>query len=55
MADAFSTQPGMRATEIQAALRTHNEALPPSRQVRFRIGINLGDLMVHGQDLLGVA
>src|SRR5271156_2543065 len=41
------------ATDIQAALRTRNDQLPPTRQVRFRIGINLGDVMVHGQDLLG--
>ena len=41
------------ATDIQAALRTRNAQLPPSRQVRFRIGINLGDVMVHGHDLLG--
>ncbi len=41
------------ATDIQAALRTRNDQLPPSRQVRFRIGINLGDVMLHGQDLLG--
>jgi len=41
------------ATEIQAALRTRNDQLPPSRQVRFRIGVNLGDVMVQGKDLLG--
>ncbi len=41
------------ATDIQAALRTRNDQLPPSRQVKFRIGINLGDVMVQGQDLLG--
>src|SRR5277367_5314170 len=41
------------ATDIQAALRTRNDQLPPSRQVRFRIGINLGDVMVQGQDLMG--
>jgi class 3 adenylate cyclase len=41
------------ATDIQAALRTRNDQLPPNRQVRFRIGINLGDVMLHGQDLLG--
>jgi class 3 adenylate cyclase len=41
------------ATEIQAALRTRNDNLPPSRQVRFRIGINLGDVMLQGADLLG--
>jgi class 3 adenylate cyclase len=41
------------ATDIQSALRTRNDQLPLSRQVRFRIGINLGDVMVQGQDLLG--
>ena len=41
------------ATEIQAAVSTRNDQLPPSRQVRFRIGVNLGDVMLHGQDLLG--
>lgn len=41
------------ATDIQAALRTRNDQLPSSRQVRFRIGINLGDVMLQGQDLLG--
>jgi class 3 adenylate cyclase len=41
------------ATEIQAALRTRNDQLPLARQLKFRIGINLGDVMVHGSDLLG--
>jgi class 3 adenylate cyclase len=41
------------ATEIQAALRTRNDQLPPSRRVTFRIGINLGDVLVQGADLLG--
>jgi class 3 adenylate cyclase len=41
------------ATDIQAALRTLNDKLPRNRQVRFRIGINLGDVMVQGVDLMG--
>ena len=41
------------ATEIQAALRTRNDQLPSDRQVNFRIGVNLGDVMVQGTDLLG--
>src|SRR5215467_12525686 len=41
------------ATEIQAALRTRNDQLPAQRQVAFRIGVNLGDVMVQGDDLLG--
>jgi class 3 adenylate cyclase len=41
------------ATEIQAGLRTRNDQLPLSRQVMFRIGVNLGDVMLQGTDLLG--
>ncbi len=41
------------ATEIQAALRTRNDQLPAARQVRFRIGVNLGDVLVQQTDLLG--
>jgi class 3 adenylate cyclase len=41
------------ATDIQAALRTANDKFAPNRRVQFRIGINLGDVMIHGQDLLG--
>jgi class 3 adenylate cyclase len=41
------------ATDIQAALRTRNDQIPPNRQVRFRIGINLGDILIQGQDLMG--
>src|SRR5215471_20508138 len=41
------------ATEIQAALRTRNDQLPPPRRVVFRIGVNLGDVMVQGHELLG--
>jgi class 3 adenylate cyclase len=41
------------ATEIQAALRTRNDQLLSERQVNFRIGVNVGDVMVQGGDLLG--
>jgi class 3 adenylate cyclase len=41
------------ATEIQAALRTRNDQLPPARRVEFRLGVNLGDVLVQGTDLLG--
>lgn len=41
------------ATDIQAALRTRNDLLPRARQVRFRIGVNLGDVMMQDTDLLG--
>jgi class 3 adenylate cyclase len=41
------------ATELQAALRTRNEHLPEEERMWFRIGINLGDVIVQGGDLLG--
>ncbi|HSS85661.1 MAG TPA: hypothetical protein VLL30_18030, partial [Reyranella sp.] len=41
------------ATEIQAALATRNEHLAPEEKMLFRIGINLGDVIVQGSDLLG--
>jgi class 3 adenylate cyclase len=41
------------ATEIQSALQTRNEHLPPEQKMLFRMGINLGDVVVQGGDLLG--
>ena len=41
------------ATEIQAALRTRNEHLAPEEKMLFRMGINLGDVIIQGGDLLG--
>ena len=41
------------ATEIQSALRTRNEHLPEEQRMWFRIGVNLGDVIVQGDDLLG--
>jgi class 3 adenylate cyclase len=41
------------ATEVQNALRTRNDHLPPEERMWFRIGINLGDVIVQGGDLLG--
>ena len=41
------------ATEMQEALKTRNEKLPDDRRMLFRVGVNLGDVVVKGQDLLG--
>lgn len=43
------------AVEIQDALKTRNLALPENRRLTFRIGINLGDVIVKDNDLLGDA
>ena len=41
------------AVEIQDALAALGGGAAADRRMRFRIGINLGDVMVEGEDLLG--
>ena len=41
------------AVEIQRDLETRNADLPEDRRLRFRIGVNLGDVMAEGDNLLG--
>src|SRR5262245_46891735 len=41
------------AVDIQQALQSRNADLPPARQMRFRIGINLGDVILQGERLYG--
>ncbi len=39
--------------EIQLELDKRNAALPEDRRMRFRIGVNLGDVIVDGANLMG--
>ena len=41
------------AVEIQEALKTSNDALPGNTRMQFRVGVNLGDVVVKNDDLLG--
>ncbi len=41
------------AVEIQTTLKAENENLPPERRMEFRIGVNLGDVMVDGEQIYG--
>ncbi|NOT55108.1 MAG: tetratricopeptide repeat protein [Deltaproteobacteria bacterium] len=41
------------AVEIQRELKTHNADLPAPRRMEFRIGINLGDVIVEGERIYG--
>jgi adenylate cyclase len=41
------------AIDIQESLRTRNMAYPASRQMSFRIGITIGDVVERNGDLLG--
>jgi adenylate cyclase len=38
---------------VQAVMAERNEGLPPDRRILFRIGINLGDILIEGDDILG--
>ncbi|SHJ19398.1 adenylate cyclase [Shimia gijangensis] len=41
------------AVEIQRGMPGRNTGVPEDRQIRFRIGINVGDLIVEGDDFFG--
>src|SRR5579864_3612112 len=41
------------AVDIQTALKAENAKLPSERRMEFRIGINLGDVMVEGDQIYG--
>jgi adenylate cyclase len=41
------------AVEIQTTLKAENESLPQERRMEFRIGINLGDVIVDGEQIYG--
>src|SRR5229473_5682053 len=41
------------AVEIQQQLKARNADLPAHRRMEFRIGINLGDVMVDGEQIYG--
>jgi adenylate cyclase len=41
------------AVEIQRELKTRNTELPENRKMEFRIGVNLGDVVEDGEQILG--
>lgn len=41
------------AVAIQKTLADKNAPLPPDQQLHFRIGLNLGDIIVDGDDIFG--
>jgi TolB-like protein len=38
---------------VQAVMAERNEGVPADRRMLFRIGINLGDILIEGDDILG--
>ena len=41
------------AVAVQRAVAEHQAGTPADRRIVFRIGVNLGDVVVEGEDLLG--
>jgi adenylate cyclase len=41
------------AVEIQRAKTTQNASLPAEKRLEFRISINLGDVIIEGDDIHG--
>ena len=41
------------ATDVQRQMRSRNEQVPLDRRIEFRIGINLGDVIVDDDDIFG--
>ena len=41
------------AVAVQAVMAERNQGLPQDRRMLFRIGINLGDILIEGDDILG--
>ena len=40
-------------TEIQAAMAAHNADIPVERRIEFRVGVNIGDIIIDGDDIFG--
>src|ERR1700748_2214353 len=41
------------AVEVQSALKVENATLAPEHRMEFRIGVNLGDVIVDGEQIYG--
>src|SRR5215472_16961358 len=41
------------AVAVQAVMAERNNGVPEDRRMLYRIGINLGDILIEGEDILG--
>jgi adenylate cyclase len=41
------------ALDVQRGMTSRNEDVPADQRIEFRVGINIGDVVVEGDDLLG--
>ncbi|MBI3498965.1 MAG: adenylate/guanylate cyclase domain-containing protein [Proteobacteria bacterium] len=41
------------AVDIQRTMVSHEDGQPEDRRIRFRVGVNVGDIVIDGEDILG--
>jgi adenylate cyclase len=41
------------ATELQRGIRNRNAGVPKDQRIEFRMGVNVGDVIVQGEDIFG--
>src|SRR2546427_4187565 len=41
------------ATELQRGMRDRDAGVPPEQRIEFRMGVNVGDVIVQGEDIFG--
>jgi len=41
------------AVEVQCAMRERSKDIPKNRQIVYRVGINIGDIIIEGDDIFG--
>src|SRR5438874_7169050 len=41
------------ATDIQRSMRNRNAGIPQDQRIEFRMGVNVGDVIVQGEDIFG--
>jgi adenylate cyclase len=41
------------AVEVQRGMAERNAATSPEERIKFRVGINLGDVIAEGEDIFG--
>lgn len=41
------------AVDIQKLIKSRNDSLPPEEQMLFRVGVNVGDIIIEGNNLYG--
>jgi class 3 adenylate cyclase len=41
------------AIRMQQQMAERNEGVPEAKRIQYRVGVNLGDMLIEGEDILG--